>query len=112
VLEEVADAAGPVAEQRREVAAGHVLRQHQNAGRRAGPADVQRRAEAVVGVVGWHPDVGDDDVRPVGGRRRPQRVGVADRGDDVDVVAGQQEREPLAQEGLVLADHDAHGSLP
>ena len=72
ILEQVADALRVVAEQLQRVALGQVLGEHEHAGARHRTADRDRRAQAVVGQVRRHPDVGDDDVGPV-------RAGLADQ---------------------------------
>ena len=39
-----------------------------------------------------------------------QRVGVADRGDDLEAAVGEQLGQAGAQQDRVLGDHDSHGS--
>ena len=72
---------------------------------------IQRAARiALVGVRRRHPHVDDGEIGRVLADRAAQAVGVVDGGDDL--VAGVLEQPPqaLAQERLVLGDHDAHGS--
>jgi hypothetical protein len=58
-------------------------------------------------------DVDDGDVRRgIGGLDRgPQRLAVADRGNDLVAAPGEQLDQAVAEHGGVLGDHDAHGSL-
>ena len=112
VLEQVADALGAVADQVDRVALLGVLREHEHADARAGVrADLHRRAQAVVGVVGRHLDVDDRDVRLVRGDLAQQVGRVAGLGDDLEAGVAEQPHDPLAQQRLVLADDDpdAHG---
>ena len=44
------------------------------------------------------------------GDREQQRVGVPEGGDDLVSAVLEQAPEPLAQQHLVLGDHDPHGS--
>ena len=55
---------------------------------------------------GGHADVGDDDVRGIGGDRGEERREVLDQRDDLDVGLGAQElRDPFAHEERVLGHH-------
>jgi hypothetical protein len=51
-------------------------------------ADRLCRAEALVGVGGWHPNVDDRHIREVLACRPQQRVGIADLGDDLESREG------------------------
>ena len=73
----------------------------------SGAANLDRGAQAVVGVVGRHLHVDDRHVGPVGGHLAPQVVGVAGLSDDLEAGVGEQAAEPLAQQQLVLGDHDS-----
>ena len=65
-------------------------------------------------MVGRHADVGHDQVRLVCADRVQQCGRRADGGDHLEVEPGQQGDEALAQEDLVLGEHDPghvrHGS--
>jgi hypothetical protein len=63
LLEQVADAGGVVGEQLDGVAALDELRQHHDRRARSKGSDTQRGPQAVVGTRGWHPDVGENQVR-------------------------------------------------
>src|SRR5262249_22740165 len=59
---------------------------------------------------GGHPYVEDDEIGLVVSNRRPQPVCVAERSDDLMPTVLEEPPEALAQQHLVLGDHDAHGS--
>jgi hypothetical protein len=61
-------------------------------------------------VVGRHPDVDDRDVGPARSDDPQQRIGVPAASGDLDAGVLEQPRETVAQEHLVVGDHDAHGS--
>ena len=109
VLEEVADALGAVADQVERVALVGVLGEHEDADVRLARADLDRRAQAVVGVVGRHLDVDDRDVGLVRGDLAHEVDGVAGLAGDLEARVLEQPDDALAQQGLVLADDDAHG---
>ena len=71
----------------------------------------ERGPGALVGERGRHADVEDDQVGTGLVHRDLQQLGVTERGDDVVAAVEQEPGEALAQEHLVLDDHDAHGSL-
>jgi hypothetical protein len=75
-----------------------VLREHQDPGPRQAGLDRDGGAQAVVGAVRWHADVGHDDVWSLTGRRPEQAVGVARRPDDVEVGAFQQQHQAFPQQ--------------
>ena len=72
-------------------------------------AQLHRRAQAVVLVARRHLHVDHGDVGPVRERPAQEVVGVAGLGDDVEAGLGEQPRDALAQQDVVLADHDAQG---
>ena len=72
--------------------------------------DLPRCARALVGEGRRHPDVQDDEVGIVLGDRGQQPVASPERGDDLVSGVLEQSPEPLAQQHLVLGDHDPHGS--
>ena len=69
--------------------------------------DLGGRDEPVVGVPGRHPHVHDGHVRLVRAHLQPQVVGVGRAADDLVARVLQQRRDPLAQQGVVVGDHDA-----
>ena len=73
-------------------------------------AELQRRAQALVGVRRRHADVEHADVRAVLLDRLQQRLGVRHGGDDLEPAVVQQPLQAGAQEQRVLGDQDAHGS--
>ena len=73
VLEQVADAAGPVGEQLRRVLPLDVLAEHEDRRARHAPAGLDRRPQALVALGRRHPHVDDRHVGPVR-RRRPRRT--------------------------------------
>ncbi len=118
-VEEVVDVEDPVLEQVAEAAPGDQLDRvpgldvlgEQHDGQVGLPlAEVRGRAGAVVGAVRGHPDVDDREVRQLLLDDLDQRDRV--RGPADHLVAGvlEQPGQALAEEGRVLADHDAHGS--
>ncbi len=109
-FEEVPEADRRVGEQFGGVALLDVLRQHQH--RRSGPhpAQFDRRPQPLIGVGRWHPYVDDDDVGIQFDDRLQQPCGVAESGDHLVAVLGEQPGDSLAQQHGVLGDHDAHGS--
>jgi len=69
-----------------------------------------RRPEPVVGVPGWHLNVGDDHVRLVC-TGFPEQVGrVSRHADDVKPRLLEHAHNPLARQRLILAYHHAHTS--
>ena len=71
--------------------------------------DLRRRAGALVGERRRHADVEHDEV----GRwpaTLPEPSRVAERRRDLVARVGEQPHEPVAQEHLVLGDHDPHGN--
>lgn len=84
-----------------------VLREHHHPDPGMGAAERVRRPDALVGVGGRHPDVGEDDVGPHLVDQRDQRVVVVGLVHLVDVgVLAQQGRQPPPQQGAVLGEHD------
>src|SRR4051812_42225664 len=73
------------------------------------PADLMRGLDALVGLGRRHADVHDRDVGLVLVDRLEQLVGARRLGDDVDPLAAEERRDPLADQRAVVRDHDAHG---
>jgi hypothetical protein len=111
VLEQVADALGAVADQVDRVALLRVLAEHEHADLGVLGADLERRPQPVVGVVGRHLDVDDRDVGRVGGDLPQQVRRVAGLGHDLEPGVLKQPHDTLAQQRLVLTDDDpdTHG---
>jgi hypothetical protein len=65
---------------------------------------------ALVGEGGWHADVDDAGVHLVRGQRAQQARTVADGGDHVHTVLGEQPGQGLPEQAGILGDHDAHGT--
>ena len=106
LLEQVADALGVVADQVDGVGLLEVLREHEHAGLGERVAQLDRRAQAVVLVGRRHLDVDDGDVGAMRARAAQEVVGVAGLRDDLEAGALEDARDPLAQQDVVLADHD------
>src|SRR4051794_34726048 len=109
VLEQVADALGVAADQLERIALLDVLGEHEHADVRLARADVDRGAQAVVGVGRRHAHVGDRDVRLVGAHLADEVLGVARLGDDVEARVLEQPGDALAQQDTVVGDDYAHG---
>ena len=73
-------------------------------------ARLDRRAHALVGERRRQADVDDREVGLVAADDAQQPGAVLGLGDDLDVVLAQQRDDALAQQRLVLGDHDPHGS--
>ena len=106
VLEQIADAAGVLGDQIHRVGLVAKLGEHQDADLGVLAADLDRGAQAVVGVVGRHLHVDHRDIRTVRGDLALEVDRIPRLRDDVEAVVGQQAAEPLAQQQLVLGDHD------
>ena len=75
-------------------------------------ADDARRADSLVGEVGWHADVGDHHLGQVLGGSGEELVVVARNADDLDVAGdGEQRANPLADDEVVVRQHDANRLL-
>ena len=72
-------------------------------------AQLHRRAQAVVLVARRHLDVDHGDVGPVRQRPAQEVLGVAGLRHHVEAGLVEQPHDALAQEDVVLADHDAQG---
>jgi hypothetical protein len=109
ILEQVAHAGGVVADQVERVPGLEELREHEHADRGLLLADRLGGADAVIGRVGRHLDVGHDDVGLVRARLAQEIRGVG--GDAGHLVAAFLEHadDALAHERLVLSDDDPDG---
>ncbi len=109
VLQQVADAAGPVGEQLGRVLPLDVLAQDEDRRARDQPTRLDRRTQPLVALGGRHPDVDDRHVGPVLDDRGDQRRAVADLGHDDAARIGDQAGEPFADEHGIVGDDDAQG---
>jgi hypothetical protein len=75
-----------------------------------GLLDLVSGAGAFVGQGGRHPDVEDDEVGLVARHRGDEVARVASGGGDLVAAILEQARRALAQQHLILGDHDPHGS--
>ena len=85
------------------------MRQHEHADVGVAATDLLGRDEAVVAVAGRHPDVHDRHVRLARLDHAEQRLGVTAPADDVEAGVLEHPGEALAQQRLVVGDHEAHG---
>ena len=83
-----------------------VLGEDEHADLRVLVLDLLGGARALVGEGGRHADVDHDELGPVTRDRGEQARRVAERGDDLVAAVLEQPRQALAQEHLVLGDHD------
>ncbi len=67
-------------------------------------ADLERRAEPVIGVIRWHLDVGDHDVGAVDVRLPDQFARIGGGPDHLEPAVLEDMHDSLAHDGLVLAD--------
>src|SRR5205823_4863155 len=109
LFEQVADAGGGVAEQFLGIPAVDVLREHDHPDVRMSCAYIDRGAQSVLGVIGRHPDVGQQQIGMLALDERGQLAGVSGRCDDGEPCAVEQEDEPFSKQRLVLTYDDAHG---
>src|SRR4051794_40246760 len=110
VLEEVAHALGAAADQRQGRLLGHVLRQDEHGGAGHSRAYRQRGAQAVIGVCRRHPYVGYNDVGAMRGGLPHEVVGITGLRDNLEAGLAEQADQAGAEQHLVFADYDAHGS--
>lgn len=114
VLEQVPHATGLAlgrGEQPGGVLPAEVLGQDQDRYRWVPLAQRQRRHQALVGVGGWHPDVGDDDLGRVigmGVNGAVQILGILGGVEDSVTEGVQEGGETCPHQRSVLGDHDAH----
>src|SRR3954451_2910186 len=109
VLEQVADALGGLGQQVHRVGRLEVLGEDEDGGARVSRADLARGAQALVGVVGRHADVGDHDVRVIASDLEQELLGVVGLADDLEAAALEDTGEAFAHEDGVVGDHDPHG---
>ncbi len=89
----------------------HVGGQHQNGEPGAPPPRLDGRPDPFVGVGGRHAHVQDGDVGLVRVDGGEHRIGGVRGGHHVQSLGPQQQGEPLAQQRIVLGDHDPQGAV-
>ena len=72
-------------------------------------ADRLCRAQALVGVGRWHPDIDDGDVREMFPSGSQQGVRVADLSNDVESRVDQKSRDAFTNEHRVVGKDQPHG---
>lgn len=87
-----------------------VLGQQHDRRCRAVCADLPCGVDAVVSVVGWHPDIGDDQVGGVAACRAEEVGCRVDGCEDLVAVIGEDPCHALAEQDGVVGDYDAQGS--
>ena len=107
-LEQVADPLGALADELEREGGLAELREDEHAGLGQAPTQLDGGDQAVVLAPGRHPDVDDRHVGAVRERPAQQVVGVAGLRDDVKPGAGEDARDALAHQDVVLPDRDAH----
>ena len=107
ILEQVADSRGVVSDELEHVRRLDVLREHEYGDRRVRAPDLRGGDQPVVRVPRRHADVDDRDVREVGADLEEQVVGVPCAADDLVPRVLEQRCDPLAQQRVVVGDHDA-----
>ena len=106
LLQQVADPVGSIADELKRIALVIELREQQHAGVRALTSYLNGRPQTVVAVTRRHLDVGDDD-RGLVGKALAQKIrGVAGLSGDLEPGLDEQPGNPLAQQHVILADHD------
>src|SRR5262249_28845575 len=109
VLQQVAEAVRPLAEEPQRAARLDHLREDEHADVRMLCADLLRGAGAFVRLRRRHPHVDDRDVRLRALDRAMQLGRISDLRRDLEPTFGEDTGEPFAQENGVLCDYDAHG---
>jgi len=108
LLEQVPHALGPLSDQVRQEVLVEVAGEDQDPELRPAAPELDRREQPVVAATRRHLDVDDRDVGSQGDRL-PEQVGsVARVTDDVEADLGEDASDALAEEEVVLADHDAN----
>src|SRR5215470_814313 len=110
VLEEIAQPGGAGLEQVHRGGGLDVLGQQDRRGLWQAPADLTDGHDAVVGVVGRHAHVGDDELRRVRTGGANELGSGADRRGDLVTVVGEDAYQALPKQDGVVGDYDPHGS--
>jgi hypothetical protein len=69
-----------------------------------GRAYLERRAEPIIGVIRWHLDVGNHNVRAIIARLPDQVARIGGGPNDLEAAVLEDTHDPLAHDGLVFAD--------
>src|SRR5271165_5128423 len=110
LLQQVADSLGAITDELERIALVIELREQQHAGVRTLTSYLNGRPQTVVAVTRRHVDVGDDD-RGLVGKALAQKIrGVAGLSGDLEPGLDEQPGNPLAQQHVILADHDPQRS--
>ena len=110
LLQQVAHAVGPVADELEHEPVLEVLAEHDHADPGLRGPDLHRGAQPVVDETRWHADVGDHDVGPVGVGDADEFGGVGGHAGDRQTRPLEHPHDPLPDEGLVLPDDDRQGT--
>ncbi len=110
LLQQVADSLGAIADELERIALVIELGEQQHAGVRTLTSYLNGRLQTVVAVARRHVDVGDDDCGLVGKPLTQKIRGVAGLSGDLESGLDEQPDDPLAQQHIVLADHDTQRS--
>jgi hypothetical protein len=86
------------------------MREHEYADLGVAAADLLGGDEAVIASVWGHADIDECDVGAARVDHAYQLVGVAAAPSDLEAGVLEQAGESVAQQDLVIGDHDAHGS--
>jgi hypothetical protein len=109
LFKQVANSLSAVPDQVERVALLVVLGKHQHAGVWPPAAQLDRGSQPIVAVSRWHVDIGDHDGGTVSEALAQQIGGLAGLGDDIEPGLGEQSRDPLPQEDVVLTDYHSQG---
>jgi PAS domain S-box-containing protein len=115
LLEQVRPSRDAVLQQRDGMTRLVVLAQHHHPGRRMAAPNVDRGADAFVGICRRHADIGDHDVRSQVRDRRQQLVVIGRQTDDHDVALVVEKcPNALTDKQIVVRDHrsEAHEFVP
>ena len=107
VLEQVPDRARVLADQLERVVGLDVLRQHEHADVGMRLADLDRRAQSVVGVGRRHADVDDRDVRAMRADLAEELVGITGLRYHVEALGLEHADHATAQQDVIVGDHQA-----
>ena len=112
VLEQVRVPGGTLTQQRDRVLGFVVLGEDHDPGPRVLLADDPRRADPLVGEIGWHANIGHHHLGHVFGGSGEELVVVTRHANDVDVSRdGEESAHSLADDEVVVREHDANRLL-
>jgi hypothetical protein len=107
VFEQITDPL-PAGKQFDRVLGVHKGRQHHDAGLRELLADRHGRREPFGRLTGWHPDVDHGKVGPLGADQGHEAARLPGLADNLESRPFQQPRYGLAQQHVVVSQHDPH----